>query len=118
MQKRRRIDPKIIPGKSVTRFHLVKESSLSDFEIHVAHHDNGDLGAEAQWYEIYERPSADMITLIKERLEIPAGDWKILEQILGSFSWALYEHSHPQDTSRIMVDEVALRSGEWTTTYF
>jgi hypothetical protein len=118
MQPRRLIDAKIVPGKSLTRFHLAVDNPAfpdNTTELHVAHHDTGDLKEDAQWYNLYEHPTEAQLKLVREALKINEEDWKILEHMLGSFRWVLYRHTSP---SEIRVDVDGMKKGEWTTTYF
>jgi hypothetical protein len=116
---RRTIPVEIIPGVSKTRFYLDLMDPLAlggtSFDIHVAHHANGDLNDHAQWYNIYERPDEHILKLLQEELHINNDDWKVVDHMLGSFRWVLFVHTDP---SEIKVDEEAMRKGEWTTTYF
>lgn len=115
----RLVDVEIIPGVSLTRFHLEVDNPMlpdNTTEIHIAHHADGDLNEPAQWYNLYEHPNDFQLELAQKALKINEEDWKILEHILGSFRWAIYKHSDP---SEIRVDEAAMRgSHEWTTAYF
>lgn len=119
MEIKRTIPVEIIPGVSKTRFYLdlVDPTGFpgGPFEIHVAHHADGDLKEHAQWYNIYESPDQHILEILRENLNINEDDWKIVEHLLGSFRWVLYTHTDP---SEIQVDEVAMRKGEWTTMYF
>lgn len=118
MQPRRLIKAKIIPGVSLTRFHMELTDPMypdNTTELHVAHHDTGDLKEDAQWYNIYEHPSEAQLRLVRKEFNINQEDWKILEHMLGSFRWVLYRHSDP---SEIRVDVAGMKAGEWTTTYF
>jgi len=118
MEPRRLIDAKIVPGKSLTRFHLeVDDPAFPDnsTELHVAHHDEGNLKDDAQWYNIYEHPTEAQLRLVRKALKINEEDWKILEHMLGSFRWVLYKHTDP---SEIRVDVNGMKADEWTTTYF
>ena len=115
---KRLVDIEIIPGVSRTRFHVDMENPMlpdSSTELHVAHHADGDLTKDAQWYNIYEHPTEHQLELARKQLKINREDWKILEHMLGSFRWVIYRHSDP---SEIRVDEAAARGGEWTTAYF
>ena len=121
MQPRRLIPAEIIEGKSITRFHLDVENSMlpdSSTELHVSHYPDGDLNADAQWYNIYPHPTEWDLDLLREALNIDEEDWKILEHVLGSYHWALFEHPKPPNRSKIRVDVSAMKAGEWTTTYF
>lgn len=118
MSPRRVIDAKIIPGVSLTRFHMELTDPIypdNTTELHVAHHDTGDLTEDAQWYNLYEHPTEAVLTLVRKALNINQEDWRILEHMLGSFRWVLYRHSDP---SEIRVDVAGMKAGEWTTTYF
>jgi hypothetical protein len=118
VEPRRLIDLEIIPNVSLTRFHLDVENSMlpdSSTELHVAHHADGDLNEPAQWYNIYEHPTEEIIEVARKQLRINREDWRILEHMLGSFRWVIYKHSDP---SEIRVDVSAMKDGEWTTTYF
>jgi len=118
MERRRLIPAKIVPGVSLTRFFLDLTNPMfpdSSTEIHVAHHDTGDLKEDAQWYNIYEHPDEHALALLREQLNINEDDWKILEHVLGSFRWAIYKHTDP---SEIRVDVDAMKTGTWTTSYF
>jgi hypothetical protein len=118
MERKRLVDIKIIPGVSVTRFHLAMENSMlpdQSVELHVAHHADGDINEPAQWYNFYEHPTIEQMELARTQLHINEEDWKILDHMLGSFRWVIYRHSDP---SEIRVDVRAMKDGEWTTTYF
>ncbi len=120
MKPTRQTQPQLVPGKSVTRLHLCANPRLdaANADIHVAHYPDGDLAEPAQWYEIYERPDAHVIELLRKILKIDREDWKIVEHILGSFRWAMFEHPVPHKRSSIRVDIAAMQAGEWSTTYF
>lgn len=118
MEPRRLIDIEIVPGVSLTRFHIDMENSMfpdRSTELHVAHHADGDLKEPAQWYNVYEHPTQELLELARNQLQINEEDWKIVEHMLGSFQWVVYKHSDP---SEIRVDVAAMKAGEWTTTYF
>jgi len=121
MEPRRLIDANIVPGESVTRFHLAVDNPMfpdSSTELHVAHHDDGDLKEPAQWYNIYEHPSEEHLRLVREALNIDEEDWKIVEHMLGSFRWVIYRHPKPPQRAEICVDVAGIKANEWTTTYF
>lgn len=119
MAIKRTIPVEIIPGVSKTRFYMdlldVKEFGSSAVELHVAHHANGNLKDHAQWYNIYELPTEPILQILRKELKINQDDWKVVDHMLGSFRWVVYRHTDP---SEITVDEEAMRSGEWATTYF
>lgn len=118
---RRIIKPEIIPGVSITRFHLAVENSMrpdSSTEIHASHYPDGDLTERAQWYNFYEHPRDEQLELLRWGLEIDEEDWKILEHLLGSFFWAMYFHPKPPHRAKITIDEKAMKDNEWATTYF
>lgn len=119
----RRTAPVIVPGKTVTRFHLEYEgggaySSKAPFELHVANYPNGDLEERAQWYEILERPNEDRLNVLKRELRIDDIDWRILFHTLGSFKWGIFFHPKKDEKSQIKVDVDAMKKQEWSTTYF
>ena len=121
MQTRRLISPEIIPGESLTRFHLDMENSMlptSNTELHVSHYPDGDVSEDAQWYDIYKHPTEWVLTLVRETLNIDEEDWKILEHLLGSYYWVTYKHPIGPQRSEIRVDVPAMKAGEWSTTYF
>ena len=118
MEPRRLIDVQIIPGVSVTRFALDMTDPMypdNSVELHVAHHADGDLKNDAQWYNIYEHPSEAQLQLVRRTLKIDEDDWKVVDHLLGSFRFVIYKHSSP---SEIRIDEEIIRGGEWTTSYF
>jgi hypothetical protein len=84
-------------------------------ELHVAHHANGNVKDDAQWYNIYEHPTEAQLELARKALNIDEDDWKVVEHLLGSFRHVIYKHTSP---SEIRVDEEIIRGGEWTTQYF
>jgi hypothetical protein len=121
MSPRRSIPVDIIPGKSITRFHLAVENSMlpdSSTELHISHYPDGDFNEPAQWYNIYEHPTEWDLNLAREALNIDEEDWMILEHMLGSFHWVMFTHPTPPQRSEIRVDVPAMKAGEWTTTYF
>jgi len=119
MEPKRITYPEILPGESITRFHLTEAMGAFDAqEIHIAHHPDGDLKEDAQWYDIYVNPTQYELDLLQRTLGIDFRDWSILMCMLGSFRWALYQHPLPSERSEIRLDDAALKAGEWTTTYF
>lgn len=121
MQSRRVIPAVIIPGESITRFHMEVDSPMlpdSTTELHVAHHTHGDLNEPADWYNIFEHPTEWKLELARKFLNIDEEDWKILEHIIGSFRWAIFHHQDMPRRAEIRVDTPAMKAGEWTTTYF
>ena len=121
MEPRRLIDADIILGESLTRFHLAVNNPMfpdNSTELHVAHHPDGDLKEPAQWYNIYEHPTQHQLKLIRKALNIEEDDWKIVEHMLGSFRWVIYQHPDPSKRAEIRVDVAGMKAGEWTTTYF
>jgi hypothetical protein len=121
MQPRRTIPVDIVPGESVSRFHLDMENSTlptSNTELHVSHYPDGDVSADAQWYKILEHPTEWDVALLRETLNIDEEDWKILEHLLGSYCWVVYKHPVAPQRSEIRVDVPAMQAGEWSTTYF
>jgi hypothetical protein len=121
VQPRRLIGAQIIPGKSISRFHLAVENSMlpdSATELHVSHYPDGNINAAAQWYNVYGHPTEFDFALLREALNIDEEDWRILDHILGSYRWAMYEHAEDPNRAKIRVDVLAMKAGEWTTTYF
>ena len=120
MLKRRQIAPKMIPGKSITRLHLVTDNPRSprDFEIHASRYPDGDILEPAQWYKIYPQPIDQELKLLREEIGVDEDDWKIISHLLGSFYWVMIEHAVPPERDRIVIDEKAMRGGEWSTVYF
>jgi hypothetical protein len=121
MQRRRAIQADIVPGESITRFHLDMENSMlptSNTELHISHYPDGDVTERAQWYKICEHPTEWDFALVREALNIDEEDWKILEHLLGSYYWVVYKHPVDSQRSEIRVDVPAMQSGEWSTTYF
>lgn len=121
MEPRRVIPAQVVPGESITRFHITMNNPMlpdDTTELHVAHHTHGDLSEPADWYNIYEHPTEWQLELARKALNIDEEDWKILEHMLGSFKWVLYQHAVPPQRAEIRVDVSAMKRGEWTTTYF
>ena len=87
-------------------------------EFHVAHHQDGDLTEDADWYGIYEHPTEWQYELARKALKIDEEDWKIVEHMLGSYRWVVYHHAKLPHRAEIRVDVPAMKAGEWTTTYF
>ena len=67
---------------------------------------------------MYPHPREEQLTLLQEELSIDDDDWKLIEHTLGSFYWVIYEHTEPPARAPIRVDILAMKSGEWATTYF
>ena len=120
MEKQRHIDPEFIPGQSVSRMYLEAGGPFPgpETEIHVSHYPDGDVSKPAQWYNVYPHPTEFELELMRETLHIDEEDWNIVMHLLGSFNWVMYEHPIPPIRSRITVDHIAMKAGEWSTTYF
>lgn len=118
----RTIDPIIIPDRSITRFHLLLENSMlphmGRFELHMSHYPDGNITEPAQWYDFYISPQEWDQERIRELLNIPFQDWRVIDQLLGSFYWAAYWHTTPGGNAEIRLDYGAMKSGEWSTMYF
>jgi len=118
---KRVIHPEIKLGRSITRFYLETEGQwgkVHSSEIHVSHYPDGNMEEPAQWYDIYNDASAKQLELLRRELNIDEDDWGILEHLLGSFKWALFFHARTSEKNQIRVDEQAMKTGEWSTTYF
>jgi hypothetical protein len=119
MSNQRILMPEIMPGKSITRFHLISEfRHLNESEVHVSHYPDGDINMPAQWYGIYEVPDNHVLEMLRDILHISLTDWMIITNILGSFKWALYKFPIEGNRSEIYVDTIAMKNNEWATTYF